>query len=468
MSKLFIDNRTYDCPDTAEELDWEQFMSLLRFGHSTKHTRARLARRILEKIGGVEPTVAAGTEPEEYILFAECYAARIFGGMEKTTEEEAGKGPDPTEWEETEKRSETTKRRNGREEPAERRNQRNDREGEWEESASGGRPGESVRTEEAQETCGATRRNEKEKGRGRETAPAERTLRKKEQTSGSERENGSGKERFELVGTGKNVGTGVPCGRERRSEEANRSPTETGDGKSGEKTGKRIGRKANSRLGEATETERRHGGPGRRRSEKERNDRKTGRGKHPGRDTKKTASLGKAGNGKGRQDSDGFAGVEERLSFPEEIRGFEGETIPMANLSAEEFCEATDLYLEDKWSYAPLIAAVLCRPEEERYDERKTLERAERLRRMPMGIVLRLYATLEKTHRRMKEKYPLCYASPLSDGRNGNGGREATRWNDLMMWAGHHLPGETQRVKRMNAYDFMALVHSRIKMQAHR
>ncbi|WP_297451194.1 hypothetical protein [uncultured Alistipes sp.] len=140
----------------------------------------------------------------------------------------------------------------------------------------------------------------------------------------------------------------------------------------------------------------------------------------------------------------------------------------MANLSAEEFCEATDLYLEDKWSYAPLIAAVLCRPEEERYDERKTLGRAERLRRMPMRIVLRLYATLEKTHRRMKEKYPLCYASPLSDGRNGNGGREATRWNDLMMWAGHHLPGETQRVKRMNAYDFMALAHSRIKMQAHR
>ena len=466
MSKLFIDNRTYDCPDMAEELDWEQFMSLLRFGHSTERTRARLARRILEKIGGVEPTVAAGTEPEECILFAECYVARIFGGMGKTTEEGAGKGPDPTEREKAGKRSEATKRRNGREEPAERGNPRNDRKDGWGKSASGGRPGESVRTEEAQETCGATRRNEKEKGR--ETAPEERTLRKLEQTSGSERENGSGKERLEPVRTGKNVGTSVPCERERRSEEANCSPTETGDGKSGEKTGKRIGRKADSRLGEATETERRHGGTGRWRSEKERNDRKTGRGKPPGRETKKTASLGKAGNGKGRQDSDGFAEVGERLSFPEEIRGFEGETIPMADLSAEEFCEATDLYLDDKWSYAPLIAAVLCRPEGERYEEKKALGRAERLRRMPMGIVLRLYATLEKTHRRMKEKYPLCYASPLSDGRHGDTGREATRWSDLMMWAGHHIPGETQRVKRMNAYDFMALVHSRIKMQAHR
>ena len=51
------------------------------------------------------------------------------------------------------------------------------------------------------------------------------------------------------------------------------------------------------------------------------------------------------------------------------------------------------------------------------------------------------------------------------EDRTEQGREEATRWTDMMMWAGHHMPGETERTKRMNAYDFVALVHSRIKMR---
>ena len=44
---------------------------------------------------------------------------------------------------------------------------------------------------------------------------------------------------------------------------------------------------------------------------------------------------------------------------PEDETDWEGSPIPMSRITASAWCRASDLYLHDKWRYAPLIAALL-------------------------------------------------------------------------------------------------------------
>ena len=123
---------------------------------------------------------------------------------------------------------------------------------------------------------------------------------------------------------------------------------------------------------------------------------------------------------------------------------------------------STDLYLCDKWRYAPLVVAILCRPEGEPYREQTCRHRAWSMKKLPMDIVLRLYDMLRQAHRYLKRNYPLCYETPRTNGEKT--GREGPTWNELLLWAGHFRIDEIEPVRRMNCHDFMDLVQSRIKM----
>ena len=439
MGKLIINNKAYDCPDTPETLSWEQFDLLQRFERSDIRIRNGIARRILEKICGVESRIAGRTDQRERILFAECYAARIFRSLANSVRE--------SEKPETARRSQETpkcEKKSGR-------------------------------------TCGGTKRSEKiqtEKNRGRN---------QNEKTIGSVF-------RRRISGRTPHAGTktetdrqpygrqteGSPSNKKTRNEKKDRNGTEKPEATqtNGTGTNNPIGRKTG--INEKTEkTEEkaisRETKKIRTRKSEKRNaeDRRYGKPAEPPKGNRRSAEdrkLTTITSINGRKDrsksADGFEWAGEYLLFPKEDEEFEGGNIPMGYVTAEELCEATDLFICDKWLYAPLIVAVLCRPEGEPYDESAVRSRAERLRKIPMKIVFRLYATLMETHRKMKEKYPLCYADALQKRTEKGENREAVFWNDLMMWAGNHIPGETDRIRKMNGYDFMALVHSRIKMQA--
>ena len=437
MSKLFIDNRAYDCPDTATALDWERFMLLLHFERALPQDRVRLARRILEQIVGVETKIAARIGTEESVLFAKCYVARIFGSMgpaEECRVPENRKGP---AGQKGEKRRKPTEYAGDRFRGKDR----------MMEPLQGNVPEKNRKrtNEEGQQTTGRRRT-----GRGRIKISESETA-GREKGNATATENVSGKDRRET--SGDRMGAA-----RRMSGSETVGKADGGNGCAPETMRENITEK-DRRATRGTERPKseneKSGGSGK----GTKGEKGAGRTKRSGKTRPVLRCRDRTGNGRG------FEWAGERLFFPKEMRGFEGKKIPMAYLSAEEFCEATDLYIEDKWSYGPLIVAALCRPEGERYDERKACRRAGRMRKLPMGIVLRLYAILEETHRGMREKYPLCYASALRGRQDGHGREEATRWTDMMMWAGHHMPGETERTKRMNAYDFVALVHSRIKMR---
>ena len=442
MSKLFIDNCAYDCPDTVSALDWEQFMWLVRFGRSMPRNRTRIARRILERIVGVETRIATKIRPEESVLFAECFASRILGGrgmQGKSTGSERknrATGQDGVKEKERTVGLQQGKTPEGDRKPV--------GTGKWRNDGRSGTTGEQTGGK-----TGSTAERGKDRVNGKST--------------GTVRENISEAERKEASGTGKQKGIGRAgkpgTNGDRINTTGRQAATKNGgrEGEGGERNENRVNGKPVAK------------GPtvGRKEQRSEPEKARSGRrqGKRNGGKTKR-ARAEETGIRGTMECKRAFVWAGERLFFPKEARGFEGKTIPMACLSAEEFCEATDLYIEDKWSYAPLIVAALCRPEGERYDERKACARAGRMRKIPMGIVLRLYAMLERTHREMKEKYPRCYASASGGGQGGDGRGEAARWTDMMMWTGNHIPGEVDRTKRMNAYDFVALAHSKIKMRA--
>ena len=167
-------------------------------------------------------------------------------------------------------------------------------------------------------------------------------------------------------------------------------------------------------------------------------------------------------NPDGNGSTDGFDWNGIRMLFPAPAVDPDGSVVPLAHTTAVELCEATDLYLCDKWRYAPLVVAILCRPEGEPYREQTCRHRAWSMKKLPMDIVLRLYDMLRQAHRYLKRNYPLCYETPRTNGEKP--GREGPTWNELLLWAGHFRIDEIEPVRRMNCHDFMDLVQSRIKM----
>ena len=153
---------------------------------------------------------------------------------------------------------------------------------------------------------------------------------------------------------------------------------------------------------------------------------------------------------------------DETLCFPKSERTFDGACIPLCDVSALQWCEAADLYLADKWEYAPLIVAVLCKGDESEYMEPVVKRRAESMKNCPMSIITDLFTLLNSAHHTMKNLYPKCYAKNSSSSSPSENHSDFS-WYELLLWTGHFRADEIDRVRSMNCYDFMALVNGRIK-----
>lgn len=146
---------------------------------------------------------------------------------------------------------------------------------------------------------------------------------------------------------------------------------------------------------------------------------------------------------------------------PEDETDWEGSPIPMSRITASAWCRTSDLYLHDKWRYAPLVAALLW-PAAGNDCDRKIRLRAEALKGKPLAFFAACFARIERAHRLFREAYPLCYLKP-SHRPTGHDTEPGT-WCDLLAWAGHYAAEEIERTGQMKCPDFMDLVHSRLKM----
>ena len=146
---------------------------------------------------------------------------------------------------------------------------------------------------------------------------------------------------------------------------------------------------------------------------------------------------------------------------PEDETDWEGSPIPMSRITASAWCRTSDLYLHDKWRYAPLVAALLW-PAAGNDCDRKVRLRAEALKRKPLAFFVACFARIERAHRLFREAYPLCYLKPSH--RPTEHDTEPGTWCDLLAWAGHYAAEDIERTGQMKCPDFMDLVHSRLKM----
>ena len=96
---------------------------------------------------------------------------------------------------------------------------------------------------------------------------------------------------------------------------------------------------------------------------------------------------------------------------PEDETDWEGSPIPMSRITASAWCRASDLYLHDKWRYAPLIAALLW-PVAGNDCDRRIRRKAETLKRKPLAFFAACFARIERAHRLFRKAYPLCYFKP--------------------------------------------------------
>lgn len=177
---------------------------------------------------------------------------------------------------------------------------------------------------------------------------------------------------------------------------------------------------------------------------------------------------------KSRSSTFGWRG--ERWRFPEAGCDTEGERMPLCEISAIEFCEATDLYNVDARRYARLIAAILCRPENEVYNEARAKTRAARTEGFPEHMIDAVLDELELAHEYFASVYPYCYApkkgEEIQESANGNvsgtefgvpSGPAPAAWNDLLLVTANYLPNEIKTLERMNCYEFMRIANSKLK-----
>jgi len=146
--------------------------------------------------------------------------------------------------------------------------------------------------------------------------------------------------------------------------------------------------------------------------------------------------------------------------MPRTERGMDGESLPLYDTQAIEFCEASDLYAEAPWRYAPWIAALLCRPRQETYSEANIRRQAEKFRVLSMTRIFRVLRLLHNVHQTLRQLYPACYA--VSQGGHTPLTHPTFTWSDWIRWGGHFDIREIQQLQQMPLYDFMGLMQSRI------
>jgi len=139
---------------------------------------------------------------------------------------------------------------------------------------------------------------------------------------------------------------------------------------------------------------------------------------------------------------------------------------PLETLSAQAFCDASDLYLDNYVEHAPLIVAILSLRNFSNYNDTHLLLRAERMKRKSMKFVLKLFDELIQAHQLLKHLFPDCYQNRLHQQIADSSTTQATpQWNDLLLWLANYRPSEIKLLKQLPCYAFMRIVNAKIQSQ---
>lgn len=153
------------------------------------------------------------------------------------------------------------------------------------------------------------------------------------------------------------------------------------------------------------------------------------------------------------------------LKMPENEPDLAGENMPLRNISALQFCEASDLFILDRNFYAATIVAILTVPQKQIYSDQRVKFVAEKIADIPLDTTKYILNELRKTHKYFKKICPYCYRNE-SVGTKKNYATEGVNltWNDLLLFTANYIPSEIKHIEKMNCYEFMRIANSKLKI----
>lgn len=153
-----------------------------------------------------------------------------------------------------------------------------------------------------------------------------------------------------------------------------------------------------------------------------------------------------------------------KYHLPKDGTDIMGNLTPLSGLTAEEFCQISDIVISGDLSLAPLALSIVCRRWNEKYYEKRAQRRAGRFAQLPASIYWDLWTRVSCAHDYLRDNYPNVYGSA------NNAQVEPTvtgpMWcNTLVALAAGH-PSELEYLKHMNGYEFVHLVSENIKQKS--
>lgn len=147
-----------------------------------------------------------------------------------------------------------------------------------------------------------------------------------------------------------------------------------------------------------------------------------------------------------------------------------GAPLPLHKITAEAFCEASDLYRTDAWEYAPWILALLnSKSSHTVLAEKRLKQKAQQFQTLSAISALNIFDLLQQTHATLKKLFPCCYASPLNSPSQTSlqsafsQTSHPVSWVDMLHFAAGYIPSELDTVRRMPLYAFMQLLNAKCK-----
>ena len=152
----------------------------------------------------------------------------------------------------------------------------------------------------------------------------------------------------------------------------------------------------------------------------------------------------------------------ERLVIPATGTDALGNAVPLERITAKEFCDASDITATGDLTLAPLLLAVLCRPDGEPYDEEGAKTRARKMGDVPMSIYLEVYTRLMEMHAYLRGEFPKLYGSDKGGDKSSD---DPYTWSDKLLFVADDKPSELPYAEGLNAYEFVRILDAKLKRE---
>lgn len=134
--------------------------------------------------------------------------------------------------------------------------------------------------------------------------------------------------------------------------------------------------------------------------------------------------------------------------------------MPCEEITTKEFCEASDVISTRDFRLSPLVVAILCRPQDEVYDEKIIKARAKEFTELSTEIYLEVMSLVLSAHEYLAQDNTNVYSKSNSSSDDD---QPTIMWSDRILFVADNRPSELPVVEQMRAYDFVKLLNNKIK-----